>query len=151
MILNLSGHIGSCVSALVDGQLSPQEEERAWQHVLHCAGCRRLVEREGWIKRRVSALSAPVSPTAPTGLLGALYDVDSWAAADQVERRSRRRRSLVAVGAGSVGVAVLGIVALTTPPAGRGEVPGVPPAATIQSDISHAGVSTPASLRRAPR
>ena len=151
MILSLGGHIGSSVSALVDGQLSPQEEARAWRHVLHCPGCRRLVEREGWVKRRLSALSAPASQPAPRGLLGALYDVDSWAAADQVERRSRRRRSLAAVGVGSVGVAVLGIVALTTPPVGRGEVPGAPTTATMQSDISHAGTTTPASLRRAPR
>lgn len=151
MILNLSGHIGASVSALVDGQLSAQDEERAWQHVLRCAGCRRLVEREGWVKRRLSTLSGPASTEAPRGLLGALYDVDSWAAVDEVERRSRRRRSLAVVGAGSVGVAVLGIVALTTPPAGRGEVPGSPAPATIQSDISHSGVTTPASLRRAPR
>jgi hypothetical protein len=149
VILNLSGHIGASVSALVDGQLSREEEERAWQHVLRCAGCRRLVEREGWVKRRLSTLSGPAPVDAPRGLLGALYDVDSWAAADEVERRSRRRRSLAVVGAGSVGVAVLGIVALTTPPAGRGEVPGSP--TTIQSDISHSGVTAPASLRRAPR
>jgi anti-sigma factor RsiW len=151
VILNLSGHIGASVSALVDGQLSPQDEERAWQHVLRCAGCRRLVEREGWVKRRLSALAAPAEPAAPVGLLGSLYDVDGWAAADEVERRSRRRRSLAVVGAGSVGVAVLGIVALTTPPAGRGEVPASPGPASITSDISHSGVTTPASLRRAPR
>ena len=151
MILNLSGHIGASVSALVDGQLSAEEEERAWQHVLRCPGCRRLVEREGWVKQRLSALSSPAAPAAPLGLLGALYDVDSWAAADEVERRSRRRRSLAVVGAGSVGVAVLGIVALTTPPVGRGEVPGAPGTTTVQSDISHTGVTSPASLRRTPR
>ncbi len=151
MILNLTGHIGAGASALVDGQLSPQEEERAWQHVLRCAGCRRLVEREGWVKRRLSTLSAPTEPAASTGLLGSLYDVDSWAAADEVERRSRRRRSIALVGAGSIGVAVLGIVALTTPPAGRGEVPGSPGTATVTSDISHSGVTTPTTLRRTPR
>jgi anti-sigma factor RsiW len=151
VILNLSGHIGASVSALVDGQLSPEEEERAWQHVLRCAGCRRLVEREGWVKRRLSALSAPADPVAPQGLLGSLYDVHSWAAADEEERRSRRRRGIALVGAGSVGVAVLGIVALTTPPAGQGELPGSPHPATVTSDISHSGVTAPASLRRTQR
>lgn len=151
MILNLSGHIGASVSALVDGQLSPQDEERAWQHVLRCGGCRRLVEREGWVKRRLSALSGPAAADAPRGLVGALYDVDSWTMACAVERRTRRRRSLAVVGAGSVGVAVIGIVAFTTPSAGNGELPGSPGPSTIQSDISNSGVTAPASLRRAPR
>ena len=35
VMLSLSGHIGAKVCALVDGQLSPAEEERAWSHVLH--------------------------------------------------------------------------------------------------------------------
>ena len=52
-MLSLSGHIGSKVSALVDGQLPPSEEERAWSHVLTCPGCRRLVEHEGWTKRQL--------------------------------------------------------------------------------------------------
>ena len=50
-MLSLSGHIGAKASALVDGQLSPAEEERAWSHVLTCPGCRRRVEREGWTGR----------------------------------------------------------------------------------------------------
>jgi anti-sigma factor RsiW len=150
VILNLTGHIGTSVSALIDGQLSAEEEERAWQHVLRCPGCRRMVEREGWVKRRLSTLSAPVSPTAPTDLLGALYQLEDWAA-EEVERRSRRRRSAAVVGVGTVGVAVLGIVALTTAPAGRGELPASPDTSTIQSNISHAGAPTLPPLRRGPR
>jgi hypothetical protein len=80
-----------------------------------------------------------------------LYDVDSWTMACAVERRTRRRRRLAVVGAGSVGVAVIGIVAFTTPSAGNGELPGSPGPSTIQSDISNSGVTAPASLRRAPR
>lgn len=125
MILKLHGHIGSNASALVDGQLSAAEEERAWRHVLGCPGCRRLVEREGWIKQRIAGLAGPTSITAPAGLLGSLYDVDAWAQVDEIERRSTRRRATVAlVGAGSVGVAVLALLTVSSPPAGRGEVPG---------------------------
>ncbi|MFL6022329.1 MAG: anti-sigma factor family protein [Marmoricola sp.] len=127
MILWFSGHIGSNASALVDGQLAPADEERAWQHVLGCAGCRRLVEREGWIKQRLAGLGGPSPLAAPAGLLGSLYDVDAWAAVDEIERRSKRRRATVAlVGAGSVGVAVMALMSVTTPPVGRNEVPGSP-------------------------
>lgn len=127
MILKLHGHIGSNASALVDGQLSPAEEERAWRHVLGCPGCRRLVEREGWIKQRLAGLNGPSPLAAPAGLIGSLYDVDAWSAVDAIERRSIRRRATTAlVGAGSVGVAVIAVLAVTSPPAGRGEIPGRP-------------------------
>lgn len=123
MILKLHGHIGSTASALVDGQLSAAEEERAWKHVLGCPGCRRLVEREGWLKQRLAGLGAP-AVTAPPSLMGSLYDVDAWAVVDEIERRSTRRRAATAVvGAGSVGIAVLAVMAVTSPPAGLGEVP----------------------------
>jgi anti-sigma factor RsiW len=151
VILKLSGHIGSTASALVDGQLSSQEEERAWSHVLTCPGCRRLVEREGWIKRQVSTLADP-SKAASISLMGSLYDVDAWSAVDAIERRSTRRRAAIAfVGAGSVGVAVLGLVALTPSPAGRGEIPGTPSPALIRpglvdSNLIPAGFATPVRL-----
>jgi anti-sigma factor RsiW len=126
VILKLHGHIGSTASALVDGQLSPAAEERAWKHVLGCPGCRRLVEREGWVKQRLAGLNAaPGSFVAPPSLMGSLYDVDAWATVDEIERRSTRRRTTTAlVGAGSVGLAVIAVMAVTSPPAGLGEVPG---------------------------
>jgi len=129
MILKLHGHIGSNASALVDGQLSKAEEDRAWSHILGCPGCRRLVEREGWIKQRLAGLAGPSPLSAPPNLLGNLYDVNAWAHVDEIERRSTRLRAAVAlVGAGSVGVAVLALLTVTTPPVGRGEVPGRGPA-----------------------
>ena len=130
MILKLHGHIGSNASALVDGQLSQADEERAWSHVLGCPGCRRLVEREGWIKQRLAGLGAGApAPAAPPTLLGNLYDVDAWAQVDEIERRSTRRRATVAlVGAGSVGVAVLALLTVATPPAGNGVPPSRGPA-----------------------
>ncbi|HEY0902299.1 MAG TPA: hypothetical protein VGE14_00260 [Marmoricola sp.] len=124
MILKLHGHIGSTASALVDGQLAPAAEERAWKHVLGCPGCRRLVEQEGWVKQRLHGLAGRGS-TTPPALMGALYDVDAWATVDAIERRSTRRRTTTAlVGAGSVGLAVVAVMAVTSPPAGLGEVPG---------------------------
>jgi hypothetical protein len=137
VILWFSGHIGSNASALVDGQLSSADEERAWQHVLGCAGCRRLVEREGWIKQRLAGLAGPGAVAAPAGLLGSLYDVDAWATVDEIERRSKRRRAAVAlVGAGSVGVAVMAMMSVTAPPVGRGEVPGTPQPAVIGNGLA---------------
>ncbi len=142
MILGLSGHLGDRVSALVDGQLSSQEEERAWSHVMTCPGCRRLVEREGWLKTRLSTLSDPTSGARPV-LLGSLYDVDAWATVDAIERRSRSRRAaFAAVGAGSVGAAVLGLVAFTGPPAGLGERPPTRQApSTVTADLAGTGAS----------
>ena len=84
-MLSLSGHIGTKASALVDGQLPPAEAERAWSHVLTCPGCRRLVEHEGMLKRRLGGLSAPESVDPPPQLLGSLYAVDAWAAVDAIE------------------------------------------------------------------
>jgi anti-sigma factor RsiW len=142
VILKLHGHIGSTASALIDGQLSPAEEERAWNHVLGCPGCRRLVERESWVKKRVAGLAAPQGFAPPPTLLGSLYDVDAWATVDEIERRSTRRRAATAlVGAGSVGLAVLAVMAVTSPPAGLGEAPGNRAPAMIGSPTPAAGDS----------
>ena len=139
-----SGHIGASVSALVDGQLSAEAEERAWSHVMSCPGCRRLVENEGWTKNRLRSTGA-TSGGVSESLIGALYDVSAWAQVDEIERVTRRRRTSVAlIGAGSVGVAVFGLVALTSPPVGRGELPGSPGPAMIRSD--QLGSSIGASL-----
>lgn len=146
MILGFSGHLGDRVSALVDGQLTAAEAERAWAHTMTCAGCRRLVEREGWLKSRLSSMSGPTPESGPlprAGLIGALYDVDAWATVDAIERRSRlRRTSIVAVGAGSVGAAVIGLVAFTGAPAGVGERPVRPAPAQISSTFTGTGAST---------
>jgi len=132
--LAFTGHIGASVSALVDGQLSAEAEERAWAHVMSCPGCRRLVENEGWTKNRLRATD-PAPGGVPDTLIGALYDVSAWADVDEIERVTRRRRTGAAlIGAGSVGVAVLGIVALTSPPAGQGELPGSPGPAMMRSE-----------------
>ncbi|WP_228943575.1 zf-HC2 domain-containing protein [Nocardioides sp. Leaf374] len=66
------GHLGPRVSALLDGQLSGEEEERAWAHVHSCHSCRDLVEREGWIKTRLSGLSGDPAGSAPSALKGSI-------------------------------------------------------------------------------
>jgi hypothetical protein len=118
------GHLGTRVSALLDGQLPPEEAERAWAHVHSCHSCRDLVEREGWIKTRLAGLSRD-SGQAPDHLKGSLLGGglppgDSYLAMGPGARRSRRHVGLVAIGGGAVGAAVLGVLAL-------GVAPGDPP------------------------
>ena len=56
MALALTGHLGVQVADLIDGRLPAHVEERAWQHVMACAGCRSRVEAEGWAKDRIREL-----------------------------------------------------------------------------------------------
>ena len=143
-MLSFTGHIGTKASALVDGQLSDAEEEKAWAHVLTCPGCRRLVEHEGWVKRQLGALSRPAGAELPPQLLGSLYAVDAWAAADEIEKHSRRRRTaLVAVGGGAVGACVLGLLTVTGGPVGRGDVPSRPSPAMIRGEQVRGPVGSP--------
>lgn len=126
------GHLGPRVSALLDGRLSPEEEDRAWAHVHSCHACRDLVEREGWIKTRLAGLSPqqPVQP--PPHLVGSLLGLPPRQPADPgrvaalghgpglghgpADQR-RPALGLVALGGGAVGAAVLGVLALGTAPA----------------------------------
>ena len=143
-MLSLSGHIGTKASALVDGQLTPTEEERAWSHVLTCPGCRRLVEQEAWVKRQLGSLSDPQRSDPPAQLLGSLYDVDAWATVDHIEQQSRRRRTTaVLVGGGAVGACVLGLLTVTGGPVGRADVPARQSPAMIRGDQVRGPVGSP--------
>ncbi|MGN6162129.1 MAG: anti-sigma factor [Marmoricola sp.] len=139
----LNGHVGSRVSALVDGQLSEAEADRVWAHVMVCPPCRRLVEQEGWTKTRVrSTVHAPdVCSGVPRHLLGSLYEVEARAElraeivaevraefqkelraeVGRVERAARRRATLAMVGVSSMSVAVVGLMAVTASPTERVE------------------------------
>jgi anti-sigma factor RsiW len=115
------GHLGSRVSALLDGQLSPEETERAWAHVHACHQCRDLVEHEGWVKTRLAGLSFD-DASAPDHLKGSLRGgphrvarCDAWH--HPTHGRSRRNTGLVALGGGAVGAAVMGVLALGVAPA----------------------------------
>ena len=144
----LGGHLGSTVSALVDGQLDEETSERAWDHVLHCPPCRRLVEHEGWVKRQLAQIAGDPRPEEPSDrFLGSLLDLDpeavdasdAWAATGRLEDRSRSRRrvGIALVGAGSVSAAVFGLSTLTATPMGVGGSAGTP-----ATSIGGAGTST---------
>lgn len=120
----LGGHLGTAVSPLVDGQLDPGSAERAWAHALGCGSCRDAVEREVWVKRSLATMSgADPSP----GLTSALHEMpwqvaepvapagpEEWSAVAELERRHRLGRGgLLAVGAGTVSAAVLGLGAVS--------------------------------------
>lgn len=155
----LGGHLGAAVSALVDGQLDEESAERAWTHVAGCESCRRLVEREGWVKRRLAemAAAAPGTPQPPSYLLGSLYDLEpvagdrhpaaqaAWAAVEQLERRERprRRAGLAAVGVGSVSAAVLGLSTLGAAPLGIGGAPVQPPSSALTRATPSGSPTTP--------
>jgi anti-sigma factor RsiW len=117
------GHLGSRVSALLDGQLSPADEERAWEHVHTCFECRDAVEREGWVKTRLATMQL-AGASAPSHLKGTLLvrGVVDWpdlpdhpAFADAGSRR--RHLGLSGIGGGAVGAAVMGVLALGASPA----------------------------------
>lgn len=121
------GHLGTRVSALLDGQLSAEETERAWGHVHHCHVCRDLVEREGWVKTRLAGLSFG-DDCAPAGLKGSLRGApdcrstgvppgDLYLALAQQAPRPRRATGLAAIGGGAVGAAVMGVLVLGAAPA----------------------------------
>lgn len=145
MMLNFGGHIGSSVSALVDGQLPEADAERAWSHVLTCPSCRRLVEREGWVKRQLATMGGN---DLPQGLLGSLYQLDpaqeAWAAVDELERkgRGRRRAGLALAGAGSVSAAVFGIATLGGASLGIGGAPAGAPAASMTGSTPSSAPTT---------
>jgi anti-sigma factor RsiW len=128
------------VSALLDGQLDAATTERAWQHVLHCPPCRRLVENEGWVKRQLAQIGdGERTEEPPDRLVGSLLDLDpdldpgtAWGYPAHADRsgRGRRRAGLVLVGAGSVSAAVFGLTSLAGSPMGIGG-PHSSPAANI--------------------
>jgi hypothetical protein len=140
-------HLGSRVSALLDGQLSPEEAERAWAHVHVCHACRDLVEREGWIKTRLAGLSHGAT-SVPEHLKGSLLGPHAPTLhLDVLGRRSRSWTGL-AIGGGAAGVAVLGVLALGAANP-DGPVDRRPPVTNIgQSDSPRSPAPTPLGPRR---
>lgn len=139
------GHLGSRASALLDGQLSAEETERAWEHVHGCHACRDLVEREGWVKTRLTGLSFDVAaPATPTGLKASLIGAtpgEGYLVAAPADRR--RTAGLAALGGGAVGAAVMGVLVLGVGPASA-------PSPTIDRRAPVTSVSTPDAPRTPP-
>jgi hypothetical protein len=121
------GHLGTRVSALLDGQLSTDDEERAWDHVHSCHQCRDAVEREGWVKTRLASIqyAGSSAPSASSSLKGSLLVhglVGGWDAVDHpalagVVPERRRHLGLAGISSGAVGAAVMGVLALGASPA----------------------------------
>ncbi|MFC7492938.1 MULTISPECIES: anti-sigma factor family protein [unclassified Nocardioides] len=143
------GHLGPRISALLDGQLSPEDTERAWAHVHQCHTCRDQVEREGWVKTRLAGLAYGATE-APAGLKGSLLGPLPMVAGDPflVDDRDGRRRQLglVALGGGAVGAAFMGVLALGIAPADAPTIDRRAPVTVIQTPQAPAQ-TPPSSLR----
>ncbi|MEO6510472.1 MAG: hypothetical protein ABIO16_05740 [Nocardioides sp.] len=142
---NLGGHLGTRVSALLDGQLPKAEEDKAWEHVHSCHFCRDVVEREGWVKTRLSTLSfgdSCASDRLKDALMGAQAGLTPGDAL-LVMSAKPRRGSLAAIGGGAAGAAVLGVLAL-------GAAPANAPAMDRRAPLNTQGTTavSPASLPR---
>ena len=114
------GHVGSRAGALIDGQLPAAEAERLWAHVHGCPTCRDQVEREGWVKTQLAGL-ALCRPTAPGptlrgSLAGVRYGDLPLPEHEPAGHADRRRLMTLAVaGAGTFGVAMIGVIAMSVP------------------------------------
>lgn len=133
------GHLGSRTSALLDGQLSPAETERAWEHVHSCHACRDLVEREGWVKTRLAGLSYEVAtPSTPDWLKGSLMGASAYGPPGEAYLQPgsldhrRRNAGIVAIGSGAVGAAVVGVLAFGVAPASAPTIDRQAPASIYQ-------------------
>jgi anti-sigma factor RsiW len=102
-------HLGSQVSALLDGQLPPEQAERAWRHVAACESCACAVHREGWVKQRLSRLADSTPPAGLTALLAGLPvgadDGARWP--EPVRRGVGTRLTVAAIGLGSLSAALV--------------------------------------------
>jgi len=138
-------HLGTRISALLDGQLPPEESERAWEHVHTCHFCRDAVEREGWVKTRLAGLSYDAG-RAPDGLKGSLLGMPpgeallAFAGAPP-DHRMRRNLGLAAIGGGAVGAAVMGVLALGAAPADAPTIERRPPATHLVTQTPAPGTS----------
>lgn len=140
-------HLGSRVSALLDGRLAPEEEERCWNHVHSCHSCRDLVEQEGWVKTQLAQLSfGPGQPShdfksALVGRCSAMQPGPGLVAPQFPTSRHRPRRGLVAIGGGAASACVVGVLALGV--AGTPRVEPRPPVTDLSRPTVPASPSVP--------
>ena len=133
-------HLGSRVSALVDGRLGPEEEERCWAHVHACHTCRDLVEHEGWVKTQLAQLSYGASRPShdfTSALVGRCSELSSGSS-PQGGRAfptsgHRSRRGLVAIGGGAASACVVGVLVLGV--AGSPRIEPRPPATDLSRPV----------------
>lgn len=65
-------HLGPRLAALVDGEMSHDDRDRALAHIAGCAQCRSLVESERTLKGQLGAMAMP-EPSAR--LMAALFQI----------------------------------------------------------------------------
>jgi predicted anti-sigma-YlaC factor YlaD len=142
------GHLGARVSALLDGQLSADEAERAWEHVHTCHACRDLVEREGWVKTRLAGLSSEAGH-APDHLKGSLLGMPPGEVLLRLDGQRSRRTALgvAAIGGGAVGAAVMGVLALGAAPADAPSIERRAPVTQLVTPSSQPATVTPGDRR----
>lgn len=144
----LGGHLGARTSALLDGQLSGEEEERAWDHVHACHACRDLVEREGWVKTRLAGLSWGAPAEVPDHLRGSLMGApdltpgEAFLVTAGPDQRVRRA-GLVALGSGAAGAAVMGVLVLGGAPADLPNPERRAPSTSVNSPSAPAPAGSP--------
>ncbi|WP_435735366.1 zf-HC2 domain-containing protein [Cellulosimicrobium sp. PMB13] len=136
----MTSHLGSRLSALVDGQLSPAESERALVHVAGCVRCadelaaaraaRRALSAAAHVEpapdltARLLALSAQIPPSDQDPLRRAPVATDPWAQRPALPagawsgelRGGVLRRRVATALAGGVGVVAVGLFALGESP-----------------------------------
>jgi hypothetical protein len=137
----MMGHLGSRTSALLDGQLSAADTERAWEHVHSCHTCRDRVEREGWVKTRLAGMTyEAATPSTPDWLKGSLMAAPQFGAPGDIylqpslEQSRRRTAGFVAIGGGAIGAAVFGVLAFGVAPASAPTIDRPAPASITQSE-----------------
>lgn len=122
-------HLGSRVSALLDGRMAPDEEERAWAHVHACHACRDLVEQEGRVKTELARLSMGPSTCSRDFKSALLGSCSSLTPEPFPTVHHRSRRGLVAIGGGAASACVVGVLALGV--AGAPRIEPRPPATDL--------------------
>lgn len=66
-------HLGERLTALVDGELSHDERDRALAHLAACAECRAEADMLRRLKGRLRGLGSPAGAAPPMDLVGRLY------------------------------------------------------------------------------
>jgi anti-sigma factor RsiW len=131
----VSQHLGARLSALIDGELSPAERDRAHAHLAACAACRAEANTLRELKKTMRGL-----PDAPSGdaLTGRLLAIGGPGGPVPLRgRRSRHRGRYLALGIASCAVAGLGVTAFTMGGSEQAPGPRITPPVEMYS-VQHA-------------
>lgn len=125
-------HLGRRLSALVDGELSDDERDQAYSHLVSCATCRDEVAALRTLKRRMRGLGEATADGALTRRLIALEELSDDAA-------SPGRGHTRYVVAGAVAALAVGLGAASFAAGGPGHTPGPTVTPRVDSyNVQHA-------------